>query len=102
MLQKDITCYVKYREFSGIFTINDHISDNVIQINIKFTFTVYEYIIKHEYILLSNFLYIYIYIIYIDCQDTLLKTCLSCRKSSVKMKYFLTVHYFVVIMFTFL
>ena len=35
---------LKYREFSGIFTINDHISDNSIQINIKFTFTVHEYI----------------------------------------------------------
>ena len=37
---------------SGIFTINDYISDNSIQNNIKFTFTVY------EYILLSNFIYI--------------------------------------------
>ena len=34
---------LKYREFSGIFTINDHISDNSVQINIKFTFTVHEY-----------------------------------------------------------
>ena len=40
----------KYPEFSGIFTINDHISDNSIQINIKFTFTVHEYIIVYEYI----------------------------------------------------
>ena len=37
---------------SGIFTINDYISDNSIQNNIKFTFTLY------EYILLSNFIYI--------------------------------------------
>ena len=53
---KDITYYFKYREFSGIFTINDHVSANSIQINIKFTFTVtaYEYIIVYECILLSN------------------------------------------------
>ena len=57
VLQKDIH-YFKYREFSGIFTINDHISDNSVQINIKFTFTVY------EYILLSNLIYIYIYTYY--------------------------------------
>ena len=56
ILQKGITYYFEYREFSGIFTINDHISDNSIQINIKFTFTVYEYIIVYEYILLSNFI----------------------------------------------
>ena len=65
ILQKDVIYYFKYREFSGIFTINDHISDNSIQIKIKFTFTVYEYIIVYEYILLSNFMhmiYIYIYI----------------------------------------
>ena len=46
-------------------TINDHISDNSIKKNIKFTFTVYEYLIVYEYILLSNLIYIYIYIIYI-------------------------------------
>ena len=46
-------------------TINDHISDNSIKMNIKFTFTVYEYLIVYEYILLSNLIYIYIYIIYI-------------------------------------
>ena len=65
MLQKDIAYYFKYREFSGIFTVNDHISDNSIQINIKLTFTVCEYVIVHEYILLFNFIcniYIYIYI----------------------------------------
>ena len=45
-----------------MFTINDHISDNSIQIKIKFTFTVYEYITAYEYILLSNLIYIYIYI----------------------------------------
>ena len=42
-------------------------SDNSIQINIKFTFTGYEYIIVYKYILLSNLIsiytYIYIYII---------------------------------------
>ena len=37
-------------------------SDNSIQINIKFTFTGYEYIIAYEYILLSKLIYIYIYI----------------------------------------
>ena len=36
-----IYCF-KYREFLGIFTINDHISDNSIQFNIKFTFTLYK------------------------------------------------------------
>ena len=30
-------------------------SDNSVQINIKFTFTVYEYIIVYEYILLHLF-----------------------------------------------
>ena len=38
ILQKDITYYFKHREFSGIFTVNNHISDNSGQI--KFTFTV--------------------------------------------------------------
>ena len=60
ILQKDITYCFKYREFSGIFTVNYHISDNSVQINIKFTFTVYEYIIAYvvyEHILLSNFIY---------------------------------------------
>ena len=51
--------YFKYGEFSGIFTINDNISDNSIQINIRFPFTVYEYKIVYEYILLSNNIYIY-------------------------------------------
>ena len=67
ILQKDIIYYFKYWGFSGIFTINDHISDNSIQINIRFTFTAHEYIIVYKYILLSNFrsiLYI-IYYIYI-------------------------------------
>ena len=41
-LQKDITYYSKYREFSGIFTINDHISDNSVQINIKFILSLVE------------------------------------------------------------
>ena len=41
-------------------------SDNSIQSNIKFTFTVY------EYILLSNFTYIYIYIY------TYIKICVFC------------------------
>ena len=36
--------------------------NNSIQINTKFTFTVYEYIIVFENILLSNLIYIYIYI----------------------------------------
>ena len=46
-------------------TINDHISDNSIKMNIKFTFTVYEYLIVYEYILLSNLIYIYILYIYV-------------------------------------
>ena len=45
--------YFKYREFLGIYTINNHISDNLVQININFTFIVYEYII------LSLYMYIY-------------------------------------------
>ena len=40
ILQKDIIYYFKYWELWGIFTKNDHISDNSIQINIEFTFTV--------------------------------------------------------------
>ena len=48
-----------------MFTINDHISDNSIQIDITFRFTIYEYIIVYEYVLLSNLIYMYIYI-YID------------------------------------
>ena len=52
--------YFKYGEFSGIFTINDNISDNSIQINIRFPFIVYEYKIVYEYILLSNNIYIYV------------------------------------------
>ena len=51
IIQRDIIYYFKYQEFSGMFAINN--SDNSIQINIKF-FTVYEYKIEHEYILLSN------------------------------------------------
>ena len=37
-------------------------SDNSVQINIKFTFTLYEYMIVYGYMVLSNFLYIYIYV----------------------------------------
>ena len=40
-------------------------SDNSIQINIKFTFIVYEYIILYKYILLSKLIYVYIYNKYI-------------------------------------
>ena len=67
ILQRDIIDYFKYQEFSSISKIKDHISDNSIQINIKFTFTVYEYTTLYEYILLFNYIYIYmnIYIIYI-------------------------------------
>ena len=54
--------YFKNRQFSGIFRTKDQISDNSIQINIKFTFTVCKYIIVYEYILSSNFIYVYIYI----------------------------------------
>ena len=62
ILQDDIIYYFKYREFT-IFTVDDHISDNSLQINIRFTFTVYEFIIVYKYIVLSIFIYIYIYII---------------------------------------
>ena len=55
IFQKDIIYYFKYREFSGRFTINNQISDNLVQINIKFAFTVC------EYILLSNFICLYIF-----------------------------------------
>ena len=80
ILQKDITYYFKYRAFSGIFAINDHISDNSIQINTKFTFTVYKYIIVYEFILLSNFYiytykYIYIYIYIFITSRNSLPTC---------------------------
>ena len=49
ILQKDKIYYFKYREFYDIFTINNHIFYQSIQINIKLTFTVYEYIIVYEY-----------------------------------------------------
>ena len=71
ILQKDIIYYLKYPELSSIFTITDHMSDDSIQINSKFTFTVFEYIIVYEYILLFDLVYlsinlsINIYIIYI-------------------------------------
>ena len=51
-----------------LFTINDHISDNSIQINIKFTFTVYEYILLSSFLHIQyiyKYIYIYIYNIYI-------------------------------------
>ena len=60
IIQTDIIYYFKYRQISGIFTIMIN-SDNSEQINIKFTFTVYEYIIVYGYILLSNLIYICIY-----------------------------------------
>ena len=45
--------------------INSH---NPIQINIKFSFTVYEYIIVFEYILLSNLIFIYInFVFFVHC-----------------------------------
>ena len=65
ILKKDIIYCLKYQKFYVIFSINNHISNNSIQINIKFTFTMYEYTIVHEvyeYILLSNLINIYIYI----------------------------------------
>ena len=58
ILQKDIIYYLKYRELSSIFTITDHMSDDSIQINSKFTFTVFEYIIVYEYILLFDLVYL--------------------------------------------
>ena len=47
--------YFKYGEFSGIFTINDNISANSIQINIRFPFTVYEYKIIKLYMNISYY-----------------------------------------------
>ena len=58
ILQKDITYYFKYWEFSGIFTIHDHIFDNSIQLNIKFTM----YMNISYYPILCIYIYIYIYI----------------------------------------
>ena len=52
ILQKDKTYYLKYQELQGIFTTNNHIFDNAIQINIKFTFIVCEYIL-HIYPLIQ-------------------------------------------------
>ena len=49
VLQKDKIYNFKYRECTintDICTINNHIFDNLIQISIKFTFTVYDYIIR--------------------------------------------------------
>ena len=62
ILQKDI-----------IFTINDHISDNSIQINIKFIFTIYEYTIVYECIRYI-YIYIYIYMFFIYCNIVLTYT----------------------------
>ena len=60
ILQKDTIYYFKYRGIlRHIFTINDHISDNSLQINIKCTFTVFEYIILYEY---YEYVLLYIYI----------------------------------------
>ena len=44
ILQKDITYYFKYGEFSGIFTINDHIS-----VYIYIYIYIYMYIHIHIY-----------------------------------------------------
>ena len=61
-LQNDI-CYFKYKDFKGIFTVNDYISDNLIQINIKFTFTLYDiYLYINIYSIIQFDIYIYIYI----------------------------------------
>ena len=50
-------------------------SDNSIQINIKFTFTVYEYILLsnliyiyiHIYIYIYTYIYIYKFVFFVDC-----------------------------------
>ena len=68
ILQKDITYYFKQREFSDIFTKNDHTSDNSVQMNIKFTFTVYEYIIYNNiYICKLCFLFVPTLLEHIHC-----------------------------------
>ena len=68
--------YFRYREFWAIFTINDHISDYSIQINIKFTIAVHDiwlymnisyypiWYILYMDIYIYIYVYIYIYIIY--------------------------------------
>ena len=72
LLQKDKMYYFKYREFSGIFTINDHTSDNSAQINIKFTFMYIN--ISYYPILYIFIIYIYIYI-YKHCAFCLFQHC---------------------------
>ena len=66
ILQKDNIYYFKYRGFEGIVTINNHIFDNSIQINIKFTFIVHEYMIVYKYIsyypIIQFDIYVYVYI----------------------------------------
>lgn len=44
MTEDKFICF-RYPEFSSIFTINKHTFENLIQINIKFTFIAYEYMI---------------------------------------------------------
>ena len=58
ILQKGKTYYFKYQRSSGIFTITNHIFDNSIQINIKFTFTAYGYTIVYEVFEYVSFLFI--------------------------------------------
>ena len=72
--------YFKYRELQSIFTINDHISDNSIQVNIKFTFTVYEYILLSNltYIIYKYNIYIYIYIMFLYIYIYTYKLCVFC------------------------
>ena len=48
ILQKDKVYYFKYRECYGIFTRNNRIFDDSIQINIKITFIVCEQSIKYK------------------------------------------------------
>ena len=52
-IQKDKICDFKQQELEGIFTINNHVFHNSIQINIKFTFIVYEYMIDDVLYLLQ-------------------------------------------------
>ena len=95
ILQKDIIYYFKYRELSGIFTINYHISDNSIQINTKFAFTVYEYILLSKLIYIYIYAYyIYIYILYICMYIYIYELCVFCLLQHCRNAYTRWSHWF--------
>ena len=59
ILQNYKIYYFKYQEFWGVYTINNHVSDNSIQININSTVIVCEYIIVS--LNYNKYIYKYIY-----------------------------------------